>query len=194
MARKLKTFETSLGFHDLAIAAPSMKAGSRRLGSGQQPLPPGSGETKRRSRRGRGDPWLSRAPSSSVPSAPVGPSRRMPSCQPISPATQNHRSRPQVGWTQAEEVPRPPHRQGDGTEGALACEREERRRERAKEEAARRKARERRQEALDRAQGALTRRRPSMRRGRRPSRLRWRLSRKSRRPKMAGGTRAGGAW
>ena len=26
MARKLKTFQTSLGFYDLAIAAPSMKA------------------------------------------------------------------------------------------------------------------------------------------------------------------------
>lgn len=26
MARKLKTYQTSLGFYDLAIAAPSMKA------------------------------------------------------------------------------------------------------------------------------------------------------------------------
>ncbi|MGF6430790.1 MULTISPECIES: hypothetical protein [Bradyrhizobium] len=36
MARKLKIYPTSLGFFDLAIAAPSMKAGSESLGRGQQ--------------------------------------------------------------------------------------------------------------------------------------------------------------
>jgi colicin import membrane protein len=34
MARKLKTFETSLGFYDLAIAAPSMKAALEAWGAG----------------------------------------------------------------------------------------------------------------------------------------------------------------
>jgi len=34
MARKLKTFETSLGFYDLAIAAPSMKAALEARGAG----------------------------------------------------------------------------------------------------------------------------------------------------------------
>jgi hypothetical protein len=34
MARKLKTFQTSLGFHDLAIAAPSMKAALQAWGAG----------------------------------------------------------------------------------------------------------------------------------------------------------------
>jgi colicin import membrane protein len=34
MARKLKTFQTSLGFYDLAIAAPSMKAALEAWGAG----------------------------------------------------------------------------------------------------------------------------------------------------------------
>jgi len=34
MARKLKTYQTSLGFHDLAVAAPSMKAALEAWGAG----------------------------------------------------------------------------------------------------------------------------------------------------------------
>jgi len=34
MARKLKTYQTSLGFYDLAIAAPSMKAALKAWGAG----------------------------------------------------------------------------------------------------------------------------------------------------------------
>ena len=34
MARKLKTFQTSVGFYDLAIAAPSMKAALEAWGAG----------------------------------------------------------------------------------------------------------------------------------------------------------------
>jgi colicin import membrane protein len=34
MARKLKTYQTSLGFHDLAIAAPSMKSALEAWGAG----------------------------------------------------------------------------------------------------------------------------------------------------------------
>src|SRR5512139_229498 len=34
MPRKLKTFQTSLGFYDLAIAAPSMKAALEACGAG----------------------------------------------------------------------------------------------------------------------------------------------------------------
>lgn len=34
MARKLKTFRTSLGFYDLAVAAPSMKAALEAWGAG----------------------------------------------------------------------------------------------------------------------------------------------------------------
>jgi colicin import membrane protein len=34
MARKLKTFQTSVGFYDLAIAAPSMKAALQAWGAG----------------------------------------------------------------------------------------------------------------------------------------------------------------
>jgi hypothetical protein len=34
MARKLKTYQTSVGFHDLAVAAPSMKAALEAWGAG----------------------------------------------------------------------------------------------------------------------------------------------------------------
>jgi hypothetical protein len=44
MARKLKTYQTSLGFFDLAISAPSMKAALEAWGAGQQSLSPGRGE------------------------------------------------------------------------------------------------------------------------------------------------------
>jgi hypothetical protein len=40
MARKLKTYQTSLGFYDLALGAPSMKAALEACGSnheGRQP-------------------------------------------------------------------------------------------------------------------------------------------------------------
>ncbi len=40
MARKLKTFQTSLGFYDLAIAAPSMKAALEAWGAGSNLFPP----------------------------------------------------------------------------------------------------------------------------------------------------------
>jgi hypothetical protein len=46
MARKLKTYQTSLGFFDLAIAAPSMKAALEAWGGGQQSLPSGRSEGK----------------------------------------------------------------------------------------------------------------------------------------------------
>ncbi|CCD90984.1 hypothetical protein BRAO375_1310007 [Bradyrhizobium sp. ORS 375] len=35
MPRKLKTYQTSLGFYDLAIAAPSMKAALEAWGAGK---------------------------------------------------------------------------------------------------------------------------------------------------------------
>jgi hypothetical protein len=55
MARKLKTFEPSLGFFDLAIAAPSMKAALEAWRADSQPLQSGCREGKRRSRRRRCD-------------------------------------------------------------------------------------------------------------------------------------------
>jgi hypothetical protein len=43
MARKLKSYQTSLGFFDLAIAAPSMKAALESVGRRQQSFPPRRG-------------------------------------------------------------------------------------------------------------------------------------------------------
>ena len=44
MARKLKTFQTSLGFYDLAIAAPSMKAALEAWGAGSNLFHQGAAE------------------------------------------------------------------------------------------------------------------------------------------------------
>ena len=38
MTRKLRTYQTSLGFYDLAIAAPSMKAALEVRGAGSNPF------------------------------------------------------------------------------------------------------------------------------------------------------------
>ena len=56
MARKLKTYQTSLGFFDLVIAAPSMKAALEAWGADSNLFHQGRGEGKRRSGRHRGDP------------------------------------------------------------------------------------------------------------------------------------------
>jgi hypothetical protein len=59
MARKLKTFQTSLGFYDLAVAAPSMKAaldesgGPTLAGSSYARGEPRSADTSRASTRFR---------------------------------------------------------------------------------------------------------------------------------------------
>jgi hypothetical protein len=56
MARKLKTYQTSLGFFEQAIAAPSMKAALEAWGADRNPFPPGCGAGEHRPgrhRRGR---------------------------------------------------------------------------------------------------------------------------------------------
>ena len=51
MARKLKVFETSLGFFDLAIAAPSMKAALEAWGADSNLFRQGAAKRKPRPRR-----------------------------------------------------------------------------------------------------------------------------------------------
>jgi hypothetical protein len=144
MARKLKTYQTSLGFFDLAVAAPSMTAALEAKESedpdviGATMAAPGvvlkrpvgsSGPFKEHAELPTdlaGDGILRKAGSSSV--------RRKPPKHP-------ERATDQAGDRKA----------------ALAFEKEQKRRkrERAKEEAAQRKERERRQKAVDKAQSAL---------------------------------------
>src|SRR6201985_2249972 len=51
MARKLQTYQTSLGFFDLAIAAPSMKAALEAWGAGKNTFHQGFAEEKHDARR-----------------------------------------------------------------------------------------------------------------------------------------------
>ncbi|MET4035820.1 hypothetical protein ABIB94_007521 [Bradyrhizobium sp. JR7.2] len=53
MARKLKTFQTSLGFYDLAVAAPSMKAALEAWGADSNLFHQGVAKETGRSGRGR---------------------------------------------------------------------------------------------------------------------------------------------
>ena len=86
MARKLKTYQTSLGFFDLAIAAPSMKAALWKPGA-----PTAISFTRARRSKARIRTRAGRR-SEAYPSAPAGPSRKPPSCLPISPTTTVRRS------------------------------------------------------------------------------------------------------
>ena len=155
MARKLKTYQTSLGFFDLAIAAPSMKAALEAWG----PTAISSIRARRRKatiRTSSPRPWRSRASCSGAPSDPTDPSASMLSCPPIL-AAPGQRKPPASRKAEGEEPSSRPVDEAAERKAALAFEKEQKRRERerASEEAARQKDRERRQQAVDKAQAAL---------------------------------------
>ena len=157
MARKLKTYQTSLGFFDQAIAAPSMKAALKAWGADSNLFH--QGEAKETD-----DPKIVAAtmakpgivlkrpvgttkPFSEHPGLPTdlgrggepsGAARNAPARKPVT-----HAARPVDSAAERK--------------AAAAYEREEKRRERerAKEEAAARKERERRQTAINKAQAAF---------------------------------------
>jgi colicin import membrane protein len=150
MARKLKTYQTSVGFFDLAIAAPSMAAALRAWGSETNLFQQGfAKETD--------DPAIvaaTRAKPGVVLRRPVGSDRTF----------SEHAELPKELPVDKERTAKPPatpreppaQRVDDkaAREAALAFERERKRRdnERRKEEAAREKERE---EAIARAETAL---------------------------------------
>jgi colicin import membrane protein len=153
MARKLKTYQTSVGFFDLAIAAPSMAAALRAWGSETNLFQQGfAKETD--------DPAIvaaTRAKPGVVLRRPVGSDG----------AFSEHAELPKELPVDKERTAKPPatpreppaQRVDDkaAREAALAFERERKRRdnERRKEEAAREKERKRREEAIARAETAL---------------------------------------
>jgi flagellar biosynthesis GTPase FlhF len=156
MARKLKTYQTSLGFFDLAIAAPSMKAALEAWGADSNLFHQGAAKES-------DDPdviaatmekpgvVLRRAVGSDgafgehakLPTALGGTGPTKAARKSKGPRAKRHSSRP---------VDKAAERNA-----ALAFEKEQKRRERerASEEAARQKERERRQQAVDKAQAAL---------------------------------------
>src|SRR5690349_6263889 len=162
MARKLKTFETSLGFFDLAIAAPSMKAALEAWGADSNLFHQGvarestdpdviaatlakPGVVLKRA-VGSNGPFREEAElPSSLARGDSGRPRKRPSDAPRKGHPKSRRPSPRATDDKA------------ARKAALAFEREQKRRERErqKEEAASEKVRERRQQAVARAQAAL---------------------------------------
>lgn len=158
MARKLKTFETSLGFFDLAIAAPSMKAALEAWGADSNLFHQGAARESKDS----GVIAATLAKPGVVLKRPVG------SDQPFSEHAElptqlevEHHARSAKARPKPKDKPtKPPRRARDPDaerRAALAYEKQQRRREaeRRKEEAQREKERERRQQAIAKAQAAL---------------------------------------
>lgn len=156
MARKLKTYQTSLGFFDQAIAAPSMKAALEAWGADSNLFHQGAAKESH-------DPDVIAAAMAKpgvVLRRPVGTDRPFSELAELptdlgggGPRKAGRKSKgPKAKKRSSRPVDKATERKA-----ALAYEREERRREleRAKEEAARQKAREHRQQAVDKAQAAL---------------------------------------
>jgi hypothetical protein len=157
MARKLKTYQTSLGFFDLAIATPSMKAALEAWGADSNLFHQGAAKESE-------DPDVVAATMAEpgvVLKRPVGSSgpfkanAGLPTDLGGEGSGKRDNRRAASGKTQ-----RHPKRAPDPAtdrKAALAFEKAQirRERERAKEEAGRRKERERRQVAIDKAQSTL---------------------------------------
>ena len=145
MARKLKTYQTSLGFFDQAIAAPSMKAALEAWGADSNLFHQGAAKESH-------DPDLIAATMAKPAVVLRRPDGTIPIGRDGGPAKAAKSKRPKAKKSSSRPVDKAAERKA-----ALAYEREQRRRdlERAKEEAARRKERERRQQAVDKAQAAL---------------------------------------
>jgi hypothetical protein len=155
MARKLKTYQTSLGFYDLAIAATSMKAALEAWGAGSNLFRQGVANES-------SDPEVVAAAMSKpgiVLRRPVGSdgSFKEHAELPTDLAGDAPPRRTKKTFAKLkEQMPRTTDDKAART-AARAFEREQRRREsqRQKEEAAREKQRERRHHAIAKAQAAL---------------------------------------
>jgi hypothetical protein len=157
MARKLKTYQTSLGFFDLAIAAPSMKAALEAWGADSNLFHQGAAKES-------DDPDViatAMAKPGIVLRRPVGSggsfSEHAELPTNLGDAAGPAKSARKSGVRKAKKPPARPIDKAAERKAALAYEREERRRasERAREEAVRQKERERRQQAVNKAQAAL---------------------------------------
>jgi hypothetical protein len=156
MARKLKTYQTSLGFFDQAVAAPSMKAALQAWGADSNLFHQGAAKES-------DDPDIIAATMAKpgvVLRRPVGsngsfsehaelPAKLSDTGKPTKPAATSRRKPKRASSTPVDKATE--------RKAALAYEREQRRRdrERAKSEIVRQKERERRQRAVDKAQAEL---------------------------------------
>ena len=155
MARKLKTYQTSLGFFDLAIAAPSMKAALEAWGADSNLFHQGAAKESDdadviAATMAKPGVVLKRAVGSD---GSFGEHAELPT-------NLGDSERPTKVVPKGRKTSKPSSRAVDKSgerKAALAYEREQKRREleQAREEAIKQKDRERRQRAVDKAQGAL---------------------------------------
>jgi hypothetical protein len=156
MARKLKTYQTSLGFFDLALAAPSMKAALEAWGADSNLFHQGAAKESH-------DPDVIAATMAKpgvVLRRPVGTDRPFSEDAELPTDLGGGRPTKAARKSKGPTAKKPSSRPFDKAaerKAALAFEKEQKRREleRAKEETARQKERERRQQAIDKAQAAL---------------------------------------
>lgn len=156
MARKLKTYQTSLGFFDLAMAAPSMKAALEAWGADSNLFHQGAAEESH-------DPDVIAATLAKpgvVLRRPVGTDRPFSEHAELPTDFGDGRPAKAARKSKGPKGKKPSSRPVDKAaerKASLAYEREQKRRdvERAREEAARQRERERRQQAVDKAQAAL---------------------------------------
>lgn len=195
MARKLKTYQTSLGFFDLAIAAPSMKAALEAWGADSNLFHQGAAKESH-------DPDVIAASMTKpgvVLRRPVGTDRPFSEHAELPTDLVGGGSTKVSRKSKSPKAKKPLSRAVDKAgerKAALAYEREQRRREleRAKEEAARQKERERRQRVVDKERLRWTRPSWSTQSGPPPSRPRSRLLRRDLRPKKPAGIRRRSDW
>ncbi len=154
MARKLKTYQTSLGFFEQAIAAPSMKAALEAWGADSNLFHQGAAKEA-------DDPDVVAATMAKpgvVLKRPVGSDGPFGEHAQL-PKNLDHDGRKKPAHKPPAKAKKSSAQPDKGAErkAAQAYERERLRREReeAKEETARQKERARRQEAIDKAQAAL---------------------------------------
>jgi len=153
--RQLKTYQTSLGFYDQAIAAPSMKAALSAWGASSNLFHQGVA-------RETDDPDVVAATMAKpgiVLRRPVGSNGAFTESAELPTDLAEGGARPRTKRRAARPAPKAPRKTDDqqARKAAAAYEKEERRREaeRQKEEAARARARERRDKAVATAQAAL---------------------------------------
>ncbi len=156
MARKLKTYQTSLGFFDLAMAAPSMKAALEAWGADSNLFHQGAAKESH-------DPDVVAAAMAKpgiVLRRPVGTDRPFSEDAELPTHLGGRGPTKAARKAKGPKAKKPSSRPVDKVaerKAAFDYERERRRRdlERASEEAARQKDRERRQQAINKAQAAL---------------------------------------
>jgi hypothetical protein len=156
MARKLKTYQTSLGFFDLAIAAPSMKAALEAWGADSNLFHQGAAKESV-------DPDIVAATMAKpgvVLRRPVGSDGSFGEHAKLPTDLRGPGPTKALRKPKGSKAKRPSSRPIDKAaerKAALAFEKEQKRRERewASEEAAKQKDRERPQQAVDKAQAAL---------------------------------------